>query len=115
MKDAMRQDLGNPVDPLNTYPRNQDFDVAESMSELVAVCSLKKKVVNELASFLNVVPQQINSWDRKVVDYLVQNPDVFIEFKNSCHYNKWEIYQAIRFDGKVADSQVNGPQRSMSA
>jgi len=110
----MRQHLGNPVDPLNSNPVNQVPDV-ESMSELVAVCSLKKKVVNELASFLNVVPQQINSWDRKVVDYLVQNPDVFVEFKNSCHYNKWEIYQAIRFDGKVADGQVNGPQRSMSA
>ena len=110
----MRQHLGNPVDPLKTNPVNPVPDV-ESMSELIAVCSLKKKVVNELASFLNVAPQQINSWDRKVVDYLVQNPDVFVEFKNSCHYNKWEIYQAIRFDGKVEDSQVSGPQRSMSA
>jgi hypothetical protein len=84
------------------------------MNQVIAVSGLKKKVVSELASFLNVVPQQINTWDKKVVDFLVKNPDIFIEFKNSCHYNKWEIYQAIRFDGKAADSQVNGTQRSVS-
>ena len=59
---------------------------------------LKKKVVNELALFLNVVPQQISTWDRKVVDFLMRNPDIFIKFKNGCHYAKWEIYQSIRFD-----------------
>jgi hypothetical protein len=32
------------------------------------------------------------------VDFMVRNPDIFIKFKNSCHYNKWEIYQSIRFD-----------------
>lgn len=69
-----------------------------SLSQLSTGTGLKKKVVNELAAFLNVVPQQISTWDRKVVDYLVQHPDLFIEFKNSCHYNKWEIYQSIRFD-----------------
>ena len=68
------------------------------MEQLILSSGLKKKVVNELAAFLNVVPQQINTWDRKVVDFMVRNPDIFIEFKNSCHYNKWEIYQAIRFD-----------------
>jgi hypothetical protein len=68
------------------------------MSQLSTGSGLKKRVVNELASFLNVVPQQINTWDRKVVDFLVKNPDLFIRFKNSCHYNKWEIYQSIRFD-----------------
>ena len=68
------------------------------MEQLIVSSGLKKKVVNELAAFLNVVPQQINTWDRKVVDFMVRNPDIFIEFKNSCHYNKWEIYQAIRFD-----------------
>jgi len=84
------------------------------MTQLVAVSKLKKKVVSELASFLNVVPQQINTWDRKVVDFLVKNPEVFIEFKNGCHYTKWEIYQSIRFEGKAVDSQVNEPQRSLS-
>jgi hypothetical protein len=68
------------------------------MNQLIAGNGVKKKVVNELASFLNVVPQQISTWDRKVVDFMVRNPDIFIEFKNSCHYNKWEIYQSIRFD-----------------
>lgn len=68
------------------------------MEQLIASSGLKKKVVNELASFLNVIPQQINTWDRKVVDFMVRNPEIFIKFKNSCHYNKWEIYQSIRFD-----------------
>ena len=96
-------------------PVNQDHEATGSMSQLIAVSGLKKKVVNELASFLNVAPQQISTWDRKVVDFLVKHPDIFIEFKNSCHYNKWEIYQAIRFEGKTPDRDVNGPQRSMSA
>jgi hypothetical protein len=84
------------------------------MNQVVAVSGLKKKVVNELASFLNVVPQQIKNWDRKVVDFLVKNPEVFIKFKNGCHYTKWEIYQSIRFEGKAVESQVNEPQRSLS-
>jgi hypothetical protein len=68
------------------------------MNQLATSGAVKRKVVNELASFLNVVPQQINTWDRKVVDFMVKNPDIFIEFKNGCHYTKWEIYQSIRFD-----------------
>lgn len=65
---------------------------------LIGNTGLKKKIVNELAAFLNVVPQQINMWNRKVVDFMVRNPDIFVEFKNGCHYAKWEIYQSIRFE-----------------
>lgn len=68
------------------------------MEQLAVSTGLKKKVVNELATFLNVAPQQISTWDRKVVDFMVRNPETFIEFSNGCHYTKWEIYESIRFD-----------------
>lgn len=58
---------------------------------------MKQKVIAELASFLNAVPNQIRAWDKRVVDFLVRNPDIFNKFQNGCHYTKWDIYQSIKY------------------
>ena len=58
---------------------------------------MKKKVVRELAIFLNALPKQIMFWDNKVVDFLIKNPDIFSKFQMGCHYTKWDIYQSIRY------------------
>ncbi len=58
---------------------------------------MKHKVVTELAKFLNAAPQQIYAWNKKVVDFLIQHPDIFRKFQNGCHYTKWDIYQSIKY------------------
>jgi hypothetical protein len=57
---------------------------------------MKNKVISELCAFLNALPQQILLWDKKVVDFLVQHPDIFARFQDGCHYTKWDIYQSIK-------------------
>lgn len=58
---------------------------------------MKKKVISELSSYLNASPSQVRAWDAKVINHFVDNPAVFSQFQNGCHYRKWDIYHAIRY------------------
>lgn len=55
-------------------------------------------VVHELARFLEALPYQVQAWDRKVIDHLSLNSEVFTKFQQGCSGTKWNIYSRIKYE-----------------
>lgn len=56
-------------------------------------------VVQELAHFLEALEYQVLAWDRKVVETLTGNTEVFKRFQQGCPNTKWRIYSEIKYQG----------------
>lgn len=58
---------------------------------------MNTKIVGMLASFLEAMPDQVATWDRKVVDYLDANPEKMKDFHSGSQTVKWRIYSSIKY------------------
>lgn len=58
---------------------------------------MKPEIVNLLASFLEAIPYQVATWDKKVVDHLFAHPDKMQDFQNGSATTKWRIYSSIKY------------------
>lgn len=54
-------------------------------------------IVKSLANFLDAIPYQVATWDRKVVDHLKAHPEKMQDFHRGCATTKWRIYSAIKY------------------
>lgn len=57
-----------------------------------------KAVIHEVARFLEALPYQVQAWDRKVIEYLSRNPEIFQKFQRGCSITKWNIYSRIKYE-----------------
>lgn len=58
---------------------------------------MNPEIVTTLATFLEAIPDQVATWDRKVVDHLSANPEEMRMFNNGSATIKWHIYSAIKY------------------
>lgn len=59
------------------------------------------EIAKMLASYLEVPPHQVLTWDRDVVDNLAGNQGTFIAFKQGCAHTRWRIYHTLKYSGSV--------------
>jgi hypothetical protein len=59
------------------------------------------EIAKMLASYLEVPPYQVLTWDRKVIDDLVGNQRTLTAFKQGCAKTRWRIYHSIKYSGSV--------------
>lgn len=55
------------------------------------------EIVSSLATFLEALPYQVATWDKRVVDHLAANPEKLQDFKNGTATVKWRIYSSIKY------------------
>lgn len=58
---------------------------------------MEPEVVKSLANFLEAIPYQVATWDKKVVDHLTANPEKMKDFHMGSATMKWEIYSSIKY------------------
>lgn len=58
---------------------------------------MQQEVLTLLSSFLEAIPVQVKTWDKKVIDYLSNNAKALQEFKAGNNSTKWNIYSDIRY------------------
>lgn len=55
------------------------------------------EVLKLLSTYLEALPAQVGTWDRKVVEYLSRNAPIYQEFKSGNDSTRWSIYSGIKF------------------
>ena len=58
---------------------------------------MNPEIVKSLAHFLEALPDQVATWDKKVVDHLSANPDKLQAFHSGSATAKWGIYSSIKY------------------
>ena len=58
---------------------------------------MSTEIVKSLASFLEAVPYQVETWDKRVIEHLATNPEKMHAFRNGTPLAKWRIYSAIKY------------------
>jgi hypothetical protein len=58
---------------------------------------MKPEIVKSLANFLEAMPYQVATWDKKVVDHLAAHPEKLKDFHAGTPTKKWGIYSAIKY------------------
>lgn len=54
-------------------------------------------IVKSLANFLEAIPYQVATWDKKVIDHLVAHPEKMKDFHSGSITMKWKIYSSIKY------------------
>jgi hypothetical protein len=63
---------------------------------------MRPDVVNSLAAFLEAMPYQVETWDRKVVERLSADQEKLNAFDAGTADTKWWIYSSIKYSGNSA-------------
>jgi hypothetical protein len=58
---------------------------------------MELEIVKSLASFLEAIPYQVATWDKKVVDHLAAHPEKMRDFHSGSPTTKWGIYSSIKY------------------
>jgi hypothetical protein len=58
---------------------------------------MKPETVKSLANFLEAIPYQVATWDKKVIDYLDEHPEQMKDFHSGSATMKWKIYSSIKY------------------
>lgn len=58
---------------------------------------MEPEVVKSLANFLEAIPYQVATWDKKVVDHLTAHPEKMRDFHMGSATMKWKIYSSIKY------------------
>lgn len=58
---------------------------------------MKPDIVKSLANFLEAIPYQVATWDKKVVDHLFAHPEKLQAFHSGSASTKWRIYSSIKY------------------
>jgi hypothetical protein len=58
---------------------------------------MHSEVLKLLSTYLEALPAQVNTWDRKVVEYLSRNTSIYQEFKSGNDATRWGIYAGIKY------------------
>jgi hypothetical protein len=59
--------------------------------------TMNPEIVKSLAVFLEALPEQVATWDKKVVEHLSTHPDKLRAFHSGSPTAKWRIYAAIKY------------------
>jgi hypothetical protein len=55
---------------------------------------MQTEVVAMLSRYLEAVPEHVQTWDQRVVDYLSTNVQAFQKFKMGTEFTRWEIIKS---------------------
>jgi hypothetical protein len=59
--------------------------------------NMNPEIVKSLAHFLEALPEQVATWDKKVVEHLSAHPDKLHAFHSGSATAKWRIYASIKY------------------
>lgn len=58
---------------------------------------MKPEIIKSLANFLEAIPYQVATWDKKVVEHLSAHPEKMQDFHSGSASTKWRIYSSIKY------------------
>lgn len=58
---------------------------------------MRSDIVKSLATFLEALPYQVETWDKRVIDTLFAQPEKLDDFRNGSPTAKWRIYSSIKY------------------